>query len=538
MDSKIIEAVKACQQGDEKAFETLYTEFSKSAYFLALKLMKNPQSAEDVTQEVFVKVFQKIGELKDPQAFPAWFKRIAVNQCTYTLKKNNALPIAETEEAANLEFVEETSENLIPDKSLENAETARLIVEIVDKLPAEQSVCIYYYYYQQMSVAEIAENLEVSENTVKTRLVLARKKIGKAVEKLEEKEGVKLYSIAPFVVPALRMAMNDTQVPVHLFGQISAELGLAASAANTAFWTAKTKILSAVLGTVVTGGIIAGILLGGNSGKDSEEVFNPISVITSTETVVTLAETSAETTETEESQTEITGESETTELSEEITGIIQSETQSETQSEVQTTQPPQTSSPRPTVAIGEMIRLGGYDWRVLDVQNGMALVLSDRVLATRQYHSNRNMDVTWENSDIRGWLNGAFYEGTFSAEEKQRIAQTQIANTNNQWHGTFGGNVTADKVFLLSMEELVRYFGDSGQLANRPGGANYINDQFNPARVALDNNGRAAWLWIRSPGSQSFRAACTNPDGDIDPRGNHVDNNNGGIRPALWLNLQ
>ena len=300
MNQKYIDAVKVLQDNSSKdeskeAFETLYNEFSKSAYFLALKLMKNPQSAEDITQEVFIKVFQKIGELKDPLAFPAWFKRIVVNQCTYALKQDNKLPIADlSEEETNLEFIEETNDSLIPDKSLDNAETARLIVGIIDTLPTPQKVCVLYYYYEQLSIAEIAENLAVSENTVKTRLSLARQKIGKELKKLEEKDGIKLYSIAPFIVPALHQIMTETEVPAHLFSNITAEIAVlsatAATATTAAVMTLKTKILIATGGVAVVGGIIAGVIISDlDDENEFEEAYNP-SIITTTVSTTVFAE--------------------------------------------------------------------------------------------------------------------------------------------------------------------------------------------------------------------------------------------------------
>jgi RNA polymerase sigma-70 factor (ECF subfamily) len=149
MNPKILQAVEAVQKGNQRAFETLYNEFSQLSYFTALKLLNNNQhEAEDVVQEVFIKVFQKIGELQDPQAFPAWLRRITVNQCAAVLKKSK--PTISTEEVEELDFIEETDDALIPDKALDNAETARLIVEIIDKLPEPQRVCILFYYYEQM----------------------------------------------------------------------------------------------------------------------------------------------------------------------------------------------------------------------------------------------------------------------------------------------------------------------------------------------------------------------------------------------------
>ena len=529
MKEEILEVIKTFQTSTnklekEKAFETIYKEFSKAAYFLALKIMKDPQIAEDITQDVFVKVFQKIDDLKEPQAFPAWFKRITVNQCTYILKKNNKLPIADDEENSQLEFVEETDDRLLPEKSLDNSETARLITEIVDKLPTPQRVCVYYYYYEQLSVADIAETLTVSENTIKTRLSLAREKIRKGLKKLEEKDGIKLYSIAPIIIPALLKTMSETQVPAHLFGKISSELGLAlvtstGTATAVAATALKTKILIATVGVVAVGGIITGIIL--NDDDDPKEVFNAYDVYNTGESV---SENTANAI-TSETQpfAESTGESAVTQspestLSETIETItITEETAQSPTFPEENPNPnppndrpnpnpnpspnpnpnpnpnpspnpnpnpdPQPNNPYANLKVGDSVQVGSYDWRVYDVQNGRALIISNQVLALRQYHSDRRVDVTWEISDVRGWLNGGFYNDTFSAEEKKYIMLTTIENANNQWHGTFGGNSTSDRVFLPSLEEVVRYFGDSGQLNTRS--SSPINDSFNSARTAL-----------------------------------------------------
>jgi RNA polymerase sigma factor (sigma-70 family) len=162
------------------AFEVLYNEFARSTYFLALKLMKNQQEAEEITQDIFMTVHEKIGELKNPQAFPAWLKRITVNKCTRALEKNNSLR-TQIERAVDIEYIEETDYSLIPDKALDNAEMARAIVEIIDMLPLSQRVCVYHYYYEDLSIKEISEQLSANENTVKTRLALARKKIRSSI---------------------------------------------------------------------------------------------------------------------------------------------------------------------------------------------------------------------------------------------------------------------------------------------------------------------------------------------------------------------
>ena len=99
--------------------------------------------------------------------------------------------------------------------------------------------------------------------------------------KLEEKEGIKLYSsalpIAPFIIPALQKTMTETEVPAHLFAEITAELGLSlAAAAAGVIMTLKTKVMIATGTVAVTGGIIAGVII--SDFDDPQEVYNPETV--------------------------------------------------------------------------------------------------------------------------------------------------------------------------------------------------------------------------------------------------------------------
>jgi len=155
---------------------------------------------------------------------------------------------------------------------------------------------------------------------------------------------------------------------------------------------------------------------------------------------------------------------------------------------------------------------------------------------------------------LRQYLNGEFFENTFTAAEKARIATTQVKNDDNQWQGTAGGNDTTDKVFLLSLEEVVKYFGDSGELANWPGFVWVMADQYDSVRVACTQSGRVSWWWLRSPGYFSSWAVRVLGDGRVHVGGRGVDRDDddvvvynditynlsagGGVRPALWLNLE
>jgi hypothetical protein len=185
---------------------------------------------------------------------------------------------------------------------------------------------------------------------------------------------------------------------------------------------------------------------------------------------------------------------------------------------------------------GSIISFGGYDWRVLDVQKDRALIISDNLLEKRAFN-NQNTSATWETCDLRRYLNGEFYD-QFSAEAKTRIMETRIQNNPNPWFDIKGGKETNDRIFLLNIEEVVQYFGDSGQLRNKYQDNKYwIEDQYNSSRIAKYADGKASWWWLRSPGRNNNRAIYILDFGFIDISGGFYNRDDGGVRPALWLKL-
>jgi len=216
---------------------------------------------------------------------------------------------------------------------------------------------------------------------------------------------------------------------------------------------------------------------------------------------------------------------------------------------------------------GGKIRFGKFDWYVLDKQDGKALIITEKVIEKRPYH-HKECEITWEMCDIRQYLNGEFYN-SFNADDRERIIEVTNENPDNPWYGTSGGNPTTDKIFLLSIDEVINYFGDSGQIKTRYMYPNcdwckdeflpWIDDQYSIARRAVDDNGIVQWWRLRSPGAKSWRVAAvsgfcgdgfdqgglTLGGGDfLNEDGHFVYDGSGeltdiqglnGVRPALWL---
>ena len=116
-------------------------------------------------------------------------------------------------------------------------------------------------------------------------------------------------------------------------------------------------------------------------------------------------------------------------------------------------------APKPSTAdpVGKQIKMGGLNWRVLDVQDGKALVISELILDCMPFQKD-SYSSAWADSTLREYLNGDFYNKTFSSAEKKRIVSTELVNNINPEYSSNFGTDTKDKVFLLSAEEVGRYF--------------------------------------------------------------------------------
>lgn len=180
---------------------------------------------------------------------------------------------------------------------------------------------------------------------------------------------------------------------------------------------------------------------------------------------------------------------------------------------------------------------GGHIWHVLERRNKNMLLLSENVIELGKYHNNFE-NITWSNSSVRQYLNTNFYN-RFNISLQSQILKTKLSNNNNPWTGTNAGPRTLDNIFLLSIEEVLKYMGDSGQLKNA---ANkfFINDAFNEDRKALFIDNSPSRWFLRTPGNyQNFISVVTS-DGKISVTGDFVNRSttelfNIGIRPAMWI---
>ena len=218
------EAVEKAKQGDQKAKEVLYTETCQSVYFLARNMVKSDEDAMDIVHDSYICVFQKLDNIKNAAGFKSYLRTTIVNRCKNYLRKKKPLYLSDMTEDGE-EFELEDVDGEIPDELLENKDVIECVRRVVESLPEEQRMCVILRYYDEMSLQEIADTLEVSLGTVKSRLSRANKKMRDEIERLEEEENKKFRCIIPFfwLRAGLEGMENETDVPkaleVKVFGK-------------------------------------------------------------------------------------------------------------------------------------------------------------------------------------------------------------------------------------------------------------------------------------------------------------------------------
>ena len=171
------------------------------------------------------------------------------------------------------------------------------------------------------------------------------------------------------------------------------------------------------------------------------------------------------------------------------------------------------------------------EWIVLSKEGGRAIVISKYALDCELYDTAMSA-VTWETCALRKWLNEEFLNG-FGEEERNSIVETAVTADENPSFSTPPGNDTADKVFLLSITEVERYFGSDEARKCEPTEYAKARGVWRSSKHTTD--GRSACWWLRSPGSLPDHAALVLDEGSVETDGRGVFNILAGVRPAMWI---
>ena len=305
----IKELVLSAKNGNKKAFDKLYKLTSNDVWFTCVSLLKDEENAKDIMQETYITAFLKLDTLKDEEKFCGWLTAIATNKSKNKLKGKVEYQI--DDEVLITEA--ETDELMLPEEYITKAEKRKVLLQIMeDTLSFNQYQTVLMFYFDEMSISEIAQGLEISEGTVKSRLNSSRAKMKTAIEDYEKKSGDKLHGVVvvPFFTTIFKEEAKSLAVPNITIklpnGQTlatSATKGIATGAKSTvssivkatANATVKAKVIAVVCGATILAGISAvgiSILAGCNAEKEPTEP----SVISSTVQTSTVPTTVPKTT--------------------------------------------------------------------------------------------------------------------------------------------------------------------------------------------------------------------------------------------------
>ena len=178
--------------GDVNAFNTLVWRWEKSIYNFILRYVGNRDEAKDICQMSFMRAFRNLKNLRDPEKFSSWMYQIAVNVCRDELKKKSRRKTYslnnindEDDNATNPNLKMERTVSTDPGLAAQKRDVHDLLNRALQSIPEEQRVVVVMKEYQGLKFTEIAETLDISVNTAKSRMYYGLSALKKVFDKWE-----------------------------------------------------------------------------------------------------------------------------------------------------------------------------------------------------------------------------------------------------------------------------------------------------------------------------------------------------------------
>lgn len=162
-----LEEVEKAQKGDKEAFETIIMEVIDSLYRVAYGILENEEDASDAISNATLKAYEKIATLRQLEFFKTWITRILINECNAIIKQNQKVI-----------YIDSYTENQ-NDTYTSHNETIIDVKQAMNKLEKELKQIVILYYFNDLSIEEISNILEIPKGTVKSRLSRARQVLAK-----------------------------------------------------------------------------------------------------------------------------------------------------------------------------------------------------------------------------------------------------------------------------------------------------------------------------------------------------------------------
>ena len=269
MDQTLEQAIEDLRSGNQQGFRIIYDQTHDYVYSQARMLLCNESDAGDLVQEVYINAYNSIQSLQDNKKIYSWLGGIAFRQATKILRKQRDVLLSD-DEGTLFDMVVELDPDVQPEHAMDKEYTQEVIAELIERLPPLQQAALTAFYYDELSIRQIAQAYDCSENTIKSRLNYAKKSLKEYVLEKEKKEGIKLYSLCPAVLlAALSFRLSQESMPVGdanaVYGGITQSLSLsepATAVAKTA--GAVAKAASVKTAAVAISAVVAVTSLGGS----------------------------------------------------------------------------------------------------------------------------------------------------------------------------------------------------------------------------------------------------------------------------------
>ncbi len=174
--------------GDNRAFEKLVEKYKKRIYYLAYKMTRDHDSADELAQESFVKAYQALSRFKKGYSFYTWIYRICVNLTINFLKKEkNSVSTDFISDKELLQFSPNVSNQL---ESMITSEQAAIVKEAMERIPPDQKAVFILKTYENMTYEQMATVMNCSIGTVMSRLYRARHKLRGALAAAESQKDI------------------------------------------------------------------------------------------------------------------------------------------------------------------------------------------------------------------------------------------------------------------------------------------------------------------------------------------------------------
>jgi RNA polymerase sigma-70 factor (ECF subfamily) len=171
-----VRLLEKCRLGDRRSQQLLYEKYAAAMLGICRRYLSDIMEAEDALMRGFIKVFTKLDKLDDDEKFEYWMRRIMANECLMTLRKKKKMPLSEL------------TDHAVPpiEATIVNTLSAEHILALIDTLPIGYKTVFNMYVIEGFKHKEIADYLNISVNTSKSQLIMARKRLQQLVADMNQ----------------------------------------------------------------------------------------------------------------------------------------------------------------------------------------------------------------------------------------------------------------------------------------------------------------------------------------------------------------